>query len=75
MKNSIDWTGLIFELMKTGLSGAQIARKIGCFPTTLNTLKNGGTKQPLYSTGAALINLHRKYKDAGLIRNADKKLG
>lgn len=71
----MNWELLIFDLMKAGLSGAKIAERIGVRPTTLNSLKNGSTQQPVWSTGDALIKLHRRYDDAGLIPRKDSKLG
>lgn len=64
----MDWPKIIFDLMRGGLSGAQIAERVGVAAPTLNCLKNGTTKQPKYSTGVALLDLHRRYKDAGLIK-------
>lgn len=71
----MQWDELIFDLMKAGLSGAKIAERLGIPATTLNALKNGSTQQPIWSTGNALIQLHARYENAGLIPRKNTKLG
>lgn len=53
------WYELITEL-QSKFSEKQIADRVGLQQSSLNRLKNGRIKEPLYSKGAALVELHRK---------------
>lgn len=70
-----DWPRLIRDLGKTGMSDAEIGARIGITGKAVNKLKNGGTVEPLHSTGAALLTLYERVKNAGLIGSPIKELG
>lgn len=63
----MDWPAVIMQINKAGLSGAQIAERIGVAHSTINGLKNGHWDEPRYSLGAKLIDLRDRLKQAGLI--------
>ena len=63
-------TGTFFDLHRAGFSDAEIARKVGVRPTTINGLKNGQWYEPRYSLGAALLSLHNRVKGAGLMERS-----
>ena len=55
----IDWRELVILIRrKTGLSDAQIARRIGVPASTLNSWKNGNVKEPKFSRGLAAVELY-----------------
>lgn len=54
----MDWTKLIAEIQKCGLSQPQIAAKCECAQSTISDLASGTTKEPRHSLGEALRALH-----------------
>ncbi len=54
----IDWRSLINELERAGWKQADIAAALNVAPTTLADWRNKG-KEPRYSSGDALLILHR----------------
>lgn len=57
---TVDWPRIILDLRGKGLSRPHIARRIGVAPTTLSSYQSGQTKEPPYSVGVALLELHNK---------------
>jgi predicted XRE-type DNA-binding protein len=55
----MNWTSIISRLQERGLSQAQIAAACGCGQATISDLarSGGGTKEPRFSLGKALIAL------------------
>lgn len=52
----VDWPLLLGELERAGLSGAEVARRLGVPQPTVHHWKTGA--EPGYSDGARLIALH-----------------
>ncbi len=68
-----DFREMIFDIQrKTGLTNYQIAAKVGIPPSTLSSLKNH-CRDPLFSTGMALIRMHEK--ECGMYAAIGKKVG
>ena len=55
----MDFKKLIAELSGAGLTQQDIATACGCAQTTISDIYRGLIKQPAYSTGVALVALHR----------------
>lgn len=55
----MNWTSIIARLQERGLSQAQIAAACGCGQATISDLARagGGTKEPRFSLGNALVAL------------------
>lgn len=53
---------LIFDLRRSGLSDSEIARRIKKHQSTVTAIKNHPEREPNYTTGAALIELHKTIK-------------
>ena len=54
------WQKLIKDVCGTGLSVANVARKANAGVSTIADLASGATKEPRYSLGVRLIELHRE---------------
>ena len=54
----MDWKNVIAEIQRHGkMTQPQIAEKVGCGQATISDLVNGGTKQPRWPLGDALLDL------------------
>jgi len=53
----MNWQQHIAALQASGLTQQQIADACNCAQTTISDLATGASKQPVYSTGAALLEL------------------
>ena len=54
----MDWKNVIAEIQSHGkMTQPQIAEKVGCGQATISDLVNGGTKQPRWPLGDALLDL------------------
>lgn len=59
----MDWKLIITDIKSgLGMTQAQIAKKVGLSQVSVSELENGLIKEPRYSTGHALMALHRKAK-------------
>lgn len=56
----MDWKNVISELVSDGYTQPQLAHLCNCSQTTISELATGKTSQPRFSTGDALIKLHKK---------------
>ena len=56
----MNWKSLISDLVASGLTQVQIAKKAGCTQASISDLANGHTENPAYSIGSALIALHKQ---------------
>lgn len=63
----MDWTEIIMDINRAGISGAKIAVRLGVSESGINQLKNRAVKEPLWSTGEQLLKLHKQLLDAGLV--------
>lgn len=54
----IDWQQVVLNLRKAGLPCSAVARRIGRDPSVIMRLSRGEKKEPLFSTGLALLELH-----------------
>jgi predicted transcriptional regulator len=62
----MDWKRIISDLKGRGLSEAKIAAMMGCSTqSTIHRLYAGEILDPAYSTGAALLRLHRRMSHQG----------
>lgn len=70
MMRFMDWKNIIAEIQRHGqMTQSQIAAEVECGQATISDLANGGTKQPSYSLGAALLKvLDRARKQSELSR-------
>ena len=57
---TVNWRDLIVDIERQGLKGPAIARRVDVAPTTINGLKNERWREPRYSLGVKLIDLHRR---------------
>lgn len=59
MKNTFkqDWFRIITDLTRKGMTEREIEERIGAGKSSVNHYKSQG-REPLYSTGAALVALH-----------------
>lgn len=57
---TVDWPKIILSLRGAGLSRPAIARKAGVAPNTISAYQSGQTREPPYSVGVRLIELHQK---------------
>lgn len=53
-----DWSKLLLELRSKGLKSPAIARHAGVDATTIRDLIGGRIKEPKYSVGEAIKDLH-----------------
>lgn len=58
---TIDWPQIIAEMRGEGLMLKAIARKVGAAPTTIGNLAQGVTREPCYSVGIKLLELHAQH--------------
>lgn len=57
----MNWKTLISEVKAgLGITQAQIAQRVGISQVSVSDLETGRTREPSYSTGTALVALHRK---------------
>jgi transcriptional regulator with XRE-family HTH domain len=54
-----NWQLLLAELKKRGWRQVQIAERAGVVQATVSKLARGSIREPAYSVGAALLDLHR----------------
>lgn len=54
---SVDWPGVIMDLRRMGYSSTRIHAMCGVDECVVRQLSCGATKEPLYSNGAALLEL------------------
>ena len=54
----IDWSAVVNNIRREGLSATSAARKVGADATTLQRLARGEIKEPRFSQGLALLDLH-----------------
>lgn len=55
----MDWPNILKDLSERGLTQQQIAEKCGVAQGTVSDLARGESKNPSFSFGQALIDLHR----------------
>lgn len=55
---NIDWSAVVNNLRREGLSAATVARKVNADPATVQRLARGEIKEPRFSQGLALLDLH-----------------
>lgn len=67
MANKTDFRMIVSELRRAGWTQAALADYAKTRQSCVSDLERGVTEQPLYSTGAALVALHRRVR-----RNASK---
>lgn len=60
MLAGMDWKTVISELVKLGYSQARIASECGCGQATVSDIYCGQTTDPKFTTGQALIELHKR---------------
>jgi transcriptional regulator with XRE-family HTH domain len=65
----MDWKNLISELLSEGYTQPQLAQLCCCSQTAISELATGKTSQPRFSTGDALIKLHKKAQRKRASRN------
>ena len=53
---------IVEALFARGMTGQQIANKVGCSRSYISNIRNGYNIEPTYSIGAALIELERDVK-------------
>jgi predicted XRE-type DNA-binding protein len=57
----MNWTQIISEICEaSGLNQSQIAQRTGIAKSSLSELLSGSTKEPRFSTGEKLLNMHRR---------------
>ena len=56
----LDWQRVVLNLRQQGLSAEAIARKVGMDADTLRHLARGETREPRFSKGCELLNLHER---------------
>lgn len=56
----MDWKLLIAQLQAAGMSQAQIAEKCSCVQSTISELATIPGREPRYSLGVALTQLHKR---------------
>lgn len=54
----MNWKKIIEEIKEKGYNEKEIAEIVDSTQPTINRLKNGLIKEPLYTLGIRLINLH-----------------
>jgi hypothetical protein len=54
----VNWIKVMEELRAAGISLKTLAKIIGCAPTSLYNLSRGTQKDPVYSTGAKILEVH-----------------
>lgn len=61
----MEWKNVIAEIQRHGkMTQPQIAKRVGCGQATISDLVNGGTKQPRWPLGDALLALLRQVQTA-----------
>lgn len=56
----MDWKNVISDLVAEGFTQPELASLCKCSQTAISELATGKTSQPRFSTGAALLKLHKK---------------
>lgn len=56
----MDWKQLLKELDEAGMTQTQIAETCGTSQATVSDLARGVTKNPSFSIGAAVVELHKR---------------
>ena len=57
---AMNWQTVITEIKSSlGITQVQLAERVGVTQTSISELERGIVKDPRYSTGAALVELHR----------------
>ena len=57
----MNWKAVITDIkLGLGMTQAQLAKRIGIAQTSISELERGIVKDPRYTTGHALIEMHRK---------------
>jgi hypothetical protein len=64
------WNLIILDLIRAGMTHADIAKKVGCSESAIGTIKNHVCNDCRFSIGAGILNLH-----AEVMKNADNKTG
>ena len=57
---SMNWKLLIDQLQTVGINQTQIALACGCRQPTISDIYTGKTKNPTYSVGSTIKELHQK---------------
>ena len=55
---AVCWSTIIKELVDSGLTQTQIGKIVGRTQSVIADLKNGKIREPSYSSGCALLELH-----------------
>jgi transcriptional regulator with XRE-family HTH domain len=65
----MDWQKIILELRETGLKQVDITEQTGISKATLSELRHGKTKEPSWSIGDKLLQLHKSRWNRYIRRN------
>ena len=59
--HAMNWQTVITEIKsRLGITQVQLAKRVGVAQTSISELERGIVKDPRYTTGNALMELHRK---------------
>lgn len=56
----MDWTHLLAELKRAGLTQSEIAQRVGAPQSVISVLSTGKFRNPSFAVGFALVELHKK---------------
>lgn len=55
---NLDWQQIVLNIRNNGISGATIARKVGCHHAHILNMASGIVQEPKFSTGIKLLDMH-----------------